>query len=1321
MTSKIDGLLEKATSLKLFQYVLGLASLALVFSHKKALLSQHPHINRRVVSAVVGVAISLRKDLDYWLFLALVLPLYFVSNWESHSVISLFWLSEAVRSPFNAKSTAISLVLFVLEFPSKDVQILISKATLAQWSPAFKNCYKNGSIKFEDLIDDFDFSSEADSQRLERNFRGNLISAILRSFYPTLIATYSLQTLRYLLEFLKPYILRKIIQAIDLGLDLRYGTLLSAALYLNFLLISQVSVQETKKNLQLSSEISVALESLVFKKAQKLSRKSREEFPTGKITTLITSDVGRITHIMKRSGEFFTAPTQLLVCMLSLWNIVGNSMIGALLIIGIFIPLNTYILNIIRRYVQVQRKLIDNVNQAVSSLFSSMKLLKLYTWEVVLMEKLFKVKKDENIPATRTKMTWNRVANFFWLIQPFLVSLTTLSWYTFYYKKPLTADIVFPAVSLLKVLLTPIVKIPQLLTQYQNAQVSLKKVMSFLETPELLQERRTDDSGFAIQVEGSFFWNVNKPALNDVNFTVKKGEFVALVGRVGAGKTAFLSAILGELEGKSPLVNGTIAYVSQSPWILNGSLRDNVLFGRSLNETTYEAVLSACQLDSDIERFPDHDLTLVGEKGISLSGGQKARVSLARALYSAADIYILDDVLAAVDNHVGQKLILEIFSRDGVLRDKTVVMATNNLPVLTQSTRICLLEEGKVVEEASFDEIQSTTQWPRLKEHLNGQQNLAIFGTIKVPIVKQLSEFRYDPFSQHFRAYKGMLHEETSKGKVLWEVYGSYLKACSVKVVVLIGLLSVISSLLQIATDLCLKSWSDSNNEHALHYIAGYGLIGITDQLVAFVRGWLIICVLGFSSAFTIFKDMTQGLVHTSPIFFDKTPRGRIVSRFSKDIPNIEITLPRMIFQVTRHISSAVLSLSIIVYSSPVVIPFLVALSFAYWHYKLVYLVAHREFRRLSGITQAPLLSLLLESLEGAESIRAYGQSDRFLNICYADNDFERRVDYLNFIVSKWLALRIQFLTSTIIFITSIYLLWKGTSGGMVGFAMSYIFSMSASLKELIGTGTRFDGEFVTVERCFEYANLKAEGASNGIDADWKSGTVSFENYSAEYDLGRPILHNVSFSIKAGEKIGVVGRTGAGKSSLILALFRMLLSTEGNVSIDGSDIEKLDLVSLRRSLAIIPQDSLLFLGTVRENIDPFGDYLDEQIWEVLKDVNLHETVADLNSKVNESGSNFSAGQKQLICLARALLKDSKILVLDEATASVDTQTDKLVHDIIRKKATEKTIITIAHRTDTVLNSDKILALQDGRVVEYDEPQKLLERDSLFRRLIEANT
>lgn len=1288
----------------------------LAFAILLFIISLPPHRPRSIIAALVVARGIKKSSIPHVLTVYCFLP--FMYYWPLRLVFSVFWASDVVLSGFT-KGTLVLVFLAVVEFPLKEVKEFLLKATLSHMTPAFVNCYRTGSIRLEDLKDDFTFSSEKAAKTLEKTFRQNLIKALFLSFYRTLLSTYALQGLRYALEFLKPYILRKIIETVDSGLDPKHGVLLSLALYIDFLLITHLGAQEAFKGSQLGYEISAGLESLIFKKAQRLSRKSREQYPSGKINTLITTDIGKITLIVKRSGEFVTAPAQLLFCMFSLWKLVGNAMLGGLVIIGLFIPLNTFILSIVAKYVKALRALKDQLSQAVSDLFSSMKLLKLYTWETVLMEKLLQIKEKIEIPIQRSKMTWNRVANFFWLLQPFLVSFTTLSWYTYYYQKPLTADVIFPAITLLNVLLTPVTKIPQLMTHVLNATVSLKKVMSFLDSEELINEKRTDKSDNAIHIHGSFFWD-EKPALHDVNFSVKKGEFVALVGRVGSGKTAFLSAILGELDGEPPIVNGSVAYVSQIPWILNGSLRENILFGLKYEEETYKAVIFACQLNTDIEKFPDGDLTIVGEKGVSLSGGQKARVSLARALYSAADIYILDDVLSAVDNHVGQKLILEVFSKSGILSLKTVILATNNLPVLSQTNHIYLLEDGYLVENSSYDEIWNTSNLPKLREHVQVKQAQEYPSTTTAPIVKQAPDFHYVPFEQHFLTYKGKLHEETAKGKVLWDIYAAYFKSCSTPVVILVVALTFITSLLKIATDLWLKKWGDNHN-YPLFYITGYAIIGMSDQLVGLLRGWLLICALGFNGAASIFRDMTWGLVHTSVRFFDKTPRGRITSRYSVDIPHIETSIPKMIFQVTRHFTSAGLSLSVLVYSSPVVIPVLLVLSFAYWHLKLVYLVAHREFKRLSGVTKAPLLSLLQENLEGADLIRAYGQEERFLQICYADNDFEKRVLTLNSYVDKWLGLRLQFLTSTIIFIASSYLLWKGTSGGMVGFTLSYVFSISSSLRGLIGISSRLDGEFVTVERCLEYANLEPEGTKNGLQAEWKGGSIHFNNYSGQYDPGAPVLQNISFSIKSGEKVGIVGRTGAGKSSLVLALFRMLQRTEGEISIQGTDIEKLDLTSLRRNLAIIPQDSFLFLGTIRENIDPLKEYLDGRIIEVLKDVGLEKTITDLSSKVSESGSNFSAGQKQLLCLARAFLKDSKILVLDEATASVDTQTDKLVHDILRKKAKEKTVITIAHRTDTVLESDKILGLENGRVVEFDTPENLLKRDSLFHRLIQANT
>lgn len=1291
-------------------------------------------------------------------------------------LLSTAWVVESLignveRRPLDAKVNFIAqLVLVVLISISRDPPVsqetsrrglksFFDRATLSVLSKALKSAYKHGTFQREDLPEEeYTFDSEAAALIFEKNLKGPvdrnlLLKALWVSFYPSLIKSYAFQVTRYLLELSRPYLLKKLIYFIDQRYQsqepsLKYGIGIAFAIYIDTLIATEVAFFEAFEITDLHSRVCAALESIIYKKSQRLSRQSRETYLTGKIIQLISGDADKIAVAARRAGELVTSPAQLLLCLFSLWSLVGSALLGNFVILGLFIPLNAYVLKIITRRMKIYRELRDRLGEAIADLYSSMKLLKLYTWENVLMKKVIDLKENEEIPANRSRLSYNRLANFFWLLQPFLVSFTTLTVYTWFSKKQLTAEIIFPTLALLKILAVPVTKIPQLLSVVLGANISLEKVASFLATSELEGRVTSNDSDNAVEVKGSFVWSkleeAKSTALSNINLSVKKGEFVTLVGRVGSGKSALLGAILGELETQSTadlvVVNGLVAYVSQTPWILNGTLRDNILFGNEFQEDTYNTILEASQLKSDIDKFPEKDYTLVGEKGVSLSGGQKARVSLARALYSGADIYIIDDVLSAVDNHVGKKLIQEVFVAGGVLSGKTIIFATNNVQVLSHSSSISYLEDGQIVEQASYKEGKAN-QGSKLQELLATDEP-EVEGKV-IPTLKPISKvptavFDYNPLERHFLTYKGKITEQTSKGRVLKSVYIGYLKACSVVPVSLVVILSVVTSGLRIGTDLWLKKWAEDDSQEqdkTWHYITGYALLGFSFELILGLRSWLLLVVVGFDAAKNIFVNMTKGLVGTSIRFFDKTPRGRILSKYSTDIARIETVLPKSIFTLLTNLSAATLSIAALVYASPAVVPVLLILSLILWHYQSIYLVANREYRRLSGVTGSPLISLLQESLEGAETIRAYGQTERFTKIIYADNDFEIRVATFGFFVARWLLIRLQFLTSTIALFTSLYFVFSSgpglVSGGTAGFALSYAVGIIDSLRGITGAFGSLDGELVPVERCLEYVNLEPEEeAINGVEPskDWLSnGEVTFNNYSATYDLvSEPVLQNISLSFKPGEKIGVVGRTGAGKSSLILALFRMLKIIEGDIAIDKIDIGTRRLLDLRRSLSIIPQDSYLFLGTVRENLDPLKEYLDERIWEVLEDSNLKETVEGLedglSSKVSEGGSNFSGGQKQLLCLARALLKDSKVLILDEATASVDSKTDQLVQEVIKKKASNKTVITIAHRTDTVLDSDKILALEDGKVVEFDAPGILLkDPSSLFYRLIEAKT
>lgn len=1312
---------------------------------------------------------GLLQSLPDWLSIVTkisTLPLHYIDCFTdgfSQPILTLFWIYEAAQGwYFQTHDGYCSRLVFIMELvllvvettawltpsatKSKEpwwayIKSVTSDILLTKINPIIQDCYTSGIIEPDHLVRIYqEFDSAEANDRLESNIRDvsdvrSLVVCLLHSFYPDLIKSLTLEALKYQLYFLRAYLLQRLIQFVEqryLGREIPLvdGVILSFSLCVNDIIGKGLSTYENYVVQISAHEISTALQTILYKKSQRLSRSSRETYAIGKIINYVKHDARAITIGIRLSGDFILVPTQLLLCLYSLWCLVGSSMLGGLLLFGIMVPLKSKVLQLYMARFRLYRILRGRFTSAVSNLFDSIKLLKLQSLEDIMVSRLFQAKLEVHDPAARSKEAFNLLFELLWLLQPFLLSLTTFACYTFFQSRPLQADVIYPTLHLLVLLSIPVQKIPQLISATANAKVSLEKVVDFLNCKELNLTVESNDSSNAIEIQGSFSWDSTsgKCVLKDIDFTVARGEFICLFGRSGSGKTALLSAILGGLESMNSdskvIVNGSMANVSQTPWLLNETVRDNILFGKMYDKEMYEKVLDVCQLTTDIERFSLGDDTTVGDMGYTLSGGQKARIALARAVYSEADVYFIDDVLSAVDNHVGKKLLSELFSERGLLAGKTVLFATNNQLIRAHADRSYYLDNGKIVEDGLANGLSAT-------KHLTSQSRSSIGYSENI---KFRQHDPYDPFQMHVKKYKQLSANESTT--IRSEVYMRYLKAFSGSKLIIMGLLFTLAIAFQLTADLWLKMWTD--NEHqGFYYLVGYAIIGFTNEFMNYVRGWFLLCNLGLEGANKIFIDMTLSLVGSKISFFDVTPRGDILQRFITHISNIEAALPKNLYQLLKNLSSATLSVLLITYQSPSAIPILIIVASGFCYYNWVYIGAEREAKRFGVITKTPFFTLLQETLDGAETIRTFRQTERFTRRNVLDSNFEVGSSLLNLYVSEWLDLRLNLITSALTFLTSLFFVLRSgqgvISGGTVGLNLGYASTISVSFKQIFGAFPKFEAHFSSVERCLEYADLEQEEGNDQEDNDqedindtWRpKGRIQFENYSGTYDgAAEPALREISFSAHEGEKLGVVGRTGAGKTSLILALYRMLPSTGGSVTIDGTDISKIKLSTLRKGLGIISQDAYILQGSIRFNLDPFDEYLDNDLWEALKDVQLFDTVKrlpqGLRCEVSENGSKFSAGEKQLLCLARAFLKKSSMLILDEATASVDFETDKVIQEVVRKKAKGKTVITIAHRIDTVLDSNKILGLDNGKVVEFDTPQILLaDPKSLLLGLVNA--
>ncbi|KAM6306423.1 ATP-binding cassette sub-family C member 2 [Aegotheles albertisi] len=885
---------------------------------------------------------------------------------------------------------------------------------------------------------------------------------------------------------------------------------------------------------------------------------------------------------------------------------------------------------------------------------------------------------------------------------------------------------------------------------------------------------RFSEATFAWEQDGN-------AAIRDVTLDIAPGSLVAVVGAVGSGKSSLVSAMLGEMENIKGHVNiqGSLAYVPQQAWIQNATLKDNILFGSELDEARYQQVIKACALLPDLELLPAGDQTEIGEKGINLSGGQKQRVSLARAVYNNADIYILDDPLSAVDAHVGKYLFDHVLGPKGLLQKKTRILVTHSISFLPQVDNIVVLVAGAVSEYGSYSSLlakraafaQFLNMYGSQEEDASEKNTAAVAlagdeeqveedvdpcveegpDDVVTMTLKREASIRQRELSrslsksstsswkkaqeeppQKLKGQQLIEKEAVETGKVKFSMYLRYLRAVGLWYSFWIAMGYVGQYVATVGSSLWLSAWTDDaqrylNQTYPVEQrdlrIGVFGALGLSQAL--FLLFATLLSARGAMRASRVMhQQLLSNILHVPMSFFDTTPTGRIVNRFAKDMFTIDETIP-MSFRSWLSCFMAIIStLLMISLATPFFALIIIPLAVFYYLVLNFYISTSRQLRRLDSVTRSPIYSHFGETVSGLSVIRAYGHQERFLQQNERTMDINQKSVYSWIISNRWLAIRLEFVGSLVVFFSALLaVISKGTlEGGIVGLSISSALNVTQTLNWLVRTSSELETNIVAVERVHEYTKVKNEApwvTEKRPPCGWPSkGEIQFVDYKVRY---RPelelVLQGISCNIGSTEKVGVVGRTGAGKSSLTNCLFRVLEAAGGTIIIDGVDIATIGLHDLRQKLTIIPQDPVLFTGTLRMNLDPFDQYTDEEIWKALELAHLKTYVQALPMGllhlISEGGENLSVGQRQLICLARALLRKAKILILDEATAAVDLETDHLIQMTIKSEFAACTVLTIAHRLHTIMDSNRVMVLQAGKIVEFDSPEELLKKQGVF--------
>ncbi|EME32182.1 ABC transporter, multidrug-resistance, ATP-binding & transmembrane domain [Galdieria sulphuraria] len=1154
---------------------------------------------------------------------------------------------------------------------------------------------------------------------------------------------------------------------------------------------------------------------MIYQKGLRLSNESRMRMTSGHIMTLVSSDAEKVAFYA-HFFDLWDAPLKVLVSIGFLVFEVGWLATAAgFAVILTMIPINSFV---VKKLGDMRHQLLHNTDERVrlvTEILQAIKIIKINAWEKDFRKKMNLVR-DEELRHARNYMSLNFVNAFMFTVNPVLASVTCFIVYALL-SPVLDVGRAFAALALFNNCRVPLNYLPSAIGDWMQATVAVRRIEEFMSQPELkgrdgltyqITEENRDwiekfSSGVVFE-HCSFSWydttfrNVSDSqvatslkkeeetpmllkaepltrsprkkasygvaedkndliAIRDITMRVENGSLVAVIGSVGSGKTSVLMSILGELaqlQGNA-LVCGRIAYAAQNPFIQHGTIRENVLFGREYEPSRYREALRVSALLPDLKELAAGDQTMLGIKGAGLSGGQKQRVSIARAVYADADIYVLDDILSAVDAHVATNIWDECIV--SFLKNKVRIIAMNQINFIPGVDYVLLLDSGDVIwrgtpeefadsqlELAKFlisDDISDADSASEaLESYFSGGREDSLVEDAQqwnhengeIVNLEEKDEIETEEEAKPSNLFQ---EEERHSGSIPSTVYLTYLLAYGGKLVLCALVFGFgFDVLSMMATDWWMGIWFSGRiqpDPGMKFYMSIYILIAFINAVVVLGRN-VGVALGGLRSARELHAKLFSSIIRAPQRFFDTTPVGRIVNRFSKDQEVVDTMLPFSLAEFAKSVFQLAFIFLLIAFSTPPIVISLIVLLLLYYPIQNYYRHTFRELTRLEAVARSFVYSHFTESLDGAATVRAYDAQERFRKELSSRIDRRFRALFCTGVAEKWLEVRLNFLGTSVLFLSAVFAVADAAkiSPALVGLSLSYALSITGILTWNVRQFAALEGQMIAVQRQLQFVDIPSEALpvihSSRPPPYWPSeGAIVVDNLVVRYsENDPPVLKGISCRIRPREKVGIVGRTGAGKSSFFSVLLRLVEPNGGRIMIDGIDIATIGLYDLRSRLAVIAQEPVLFKGTIRSNMDPFGYFSDADLWEALRRVHMKETIANLplglDTEVSEDGSNFSAGQRQLICVARALLRRSKILLMDEATAAVDFQTDAMIQSMLRDEFAELTVLSIAHRLEDIITFDRVIVFDKGQIVEFDTPARLLEDPyTLFHSMVES--
>uniref|UniRef100_A0A2K6C5E3 Multidrug resistance-associated protein 1 n=1 Tax=Macaca nemestrina TaxID=9545 RepID=A0A2K6C5E3_MACNE len=1203
----------------------------------------------------------------------------------------------------------------------------------------------------------------------QKEWNPSLFKVLYKTFGPYFLMSFFFKAIHDLMMFSGPEILKLLINFVnDTKAPDWQGYFYTALLFVAACLQTLVLHQYFHICFVSGMRIKTAVIGAVYRKALVITNAARKSSTVGEIVNLMSVDAQRFMDLATYINMIWSAPLQVILALYLLWRNLGPPILAGVAVMVLMVPVNAVMAMKTKTYQVAHMKSKDNRIKLMNEILNGIKVLKLYAWELAFKDKVLAIRQEE-LKVLKKSAYLAAVGTFTWVCTPFLVALCTFAVYvTIDKNNVLDAQKAFVSLALFNILRFPLNILPMVISSIVQASVSLKRLRIFLSHEELepdsIERRPVKDGGDTNSItvrNATFTWaRSDPPTLNGITFSIPEGALVAVVGQVGCGKSSLLSALLAEMdkvEGHVAL-KGSVAYVPQQAWIQNDSLQENILFGCQLEEPYYRSVIQACALLPDLEILPSGDRTEIGEKGVNLSGGQKQRVSLARAVYCNADIYLFDDPLSAVDAHVGKHIFENVIGPKGMLKNKTRILVTHSMSYLPQVDVIIVMSGGKISEMGSYQELLARdgafAEFLRTyasaeqeqdpedngvtgisgpgKEAKQMENGMLVTDSAGKQLQRQLSSsssYSGDVSRQHNSTAElqkdGAKKEETWKlmeadkaqtGQVKLSVYWDYMKAIGLFISFLSIFLFICNHVAALASNYWLSLWTDDpivngTQEHTKVRLSVYGALGISQGIAVFGYS-MAVSIGGILASRCLHVDLLHSILRSPMSFFERTPSGNLVNRFSKELDTVDSMIPEVIKMFMGSLFNVIGACIVILLATPIAAIIIPPLGLIYFFVQRFYVASSRQLKRLESVSRSPVYSHFNETLLGVSVIRAFEEQERFIHQSDLKVDENQKAYYPSIVANRWAWWCVG---NCIVLLLPLEKEKKNMP--------AHSRNVTTYLNWLVRMSSEMETNIVAVERLKEYSETEKEAPwqiqETAPPSNWPQvGRVEFRNYCLRYreDLDF-VLRHINVTISGGEKVGIVGRTGAGKSSLTLGLFRINESAEGEIIIDGINIARIGLHDLRFKITIIPQDPVLFSGSLRMNLDPFSQYSDEEVWTSLELAHLKGFVSALPDKLDhecaEGGENLSVGQRQLVCLARALLRKTKILVLDEATAAVDLETDDLIQSTIRTQFEDCTVLTIAHRLNTIMDYTRVIVLDKGEIQEYGAPSDLLQQRGLF--------